>query len=141
MLWFSRRVTIEWQHCDPAGIVFYPRYFAMFDTSTTMLFEHALGMTKYQLLKTYDFLGYPMVETRTRFTLPTRFGDEIEIKTSLIEVKHSSFTVEHQILKAGQLAVEGRDTRVWVVTDPANPDKFKSMPIPPEVIAKLTAEA
>ena len=141
MLTFSRRVTIEWQHCDPAGIVFYPRYFAMFDTSTTMLFEHVLGMTKYQLLKTYDFLGYPMVETRSRFMLPTRFGDEVEIKTTLIEVKHSSFTVEHQILKAGQLAVEGRDTRVWVVTDPANPDKFKPRPISPEVIAKLTAEA
>jgi len=107
MLTFSRRVTIEWQHCDPAGIVFYPRYFAMFDTSTTMLFEHVLGMTKYQLLKKYDFLGYPMVETRSRFMLPTRFGDEVEIKTTLIEVKHSSFTVEHQILKAGQLAVEG----------------------------------
>ena len=141
MLTFSRRVTIEWQHCDPAGIVFYPRYFAMFDTSTTMLFEHVLGMTKYQLLKKYDFLGYPMVETRSRFMLPTRFGDEVEIKTTLIEVKHSSFTVEHQIFKAGELAVEGRDTRVWVVTDPANPDKFKPRPIPPEVIAKLTAAA
>ena len=141
MLTFSRRVTIEWQHCYPAGIVFYPRYFAMFDTSTTMLFEHVLGMTKYQLLKKYDFLGYPMVETRSRFMLPTRFGDEVEIKTTLIEVKHSSFTVEHQILKAGQLAVEGRDTRVWVVTDPGHPDKFKPRPIPPEVIAKLTAEA
>jgi 4-hydroxybenzoyl-CoA thioesterase len=141
MLTFSRRVTIEWQHCDPAGIVFYPRYFAMFDTSTTMLFEHVLGMTKYQLLKRYDFLGYPMVETRSRFMLPTRFGDEVEIKTTLIEVKHSSVTVEHQILKAGQLAVEGRDTRVWVVTDPVNPDKFKPRPIPPEVIAKLTAQA
>jgi len=27
------------------------------------------------------------------------------------------------------------------VTDPGNPDKFKPRPIPPEVIAKLTAEA
>lgn len=27
-----RRVTIEWGDCDPAGIVFYPRYFAMFST-------------------------------------------------------------------------------------------------------------
>ena len=43
MLTNSRIVRIEWQHCDPAGIVFYPRYFAMFDTSTTYLFEKALG--------------------------------------------------------------------------------------------------
>ena len=29
----ARTVRIEWGDCDPAGIVFYPRYFAMFDHS------------------------------------------------------------------------------------------------------------
>src|SRR5262245_66287410 len=108
MLSNSRRVTIEWQHCDPAGIIFYPRYFAMFDTSTTMLFETALGMTKYQFLKKYEFLGYPMVDTHTRFMLPTPSGDEVEIKTTLIAVKHSSFTVAHQAIKVLELASAGR---------------------------------
>jgi 4-hydroxybenzoyl-CoA thioesterase len=139
MLSNSRRLTIEWQHCDPAGIIYYPRYFAMFDTSTTLLFEKALGMTKYHFLRKYDFLGYPMVDTQARFMLPARFGDEIEIMTTLVEINQSSFTVEHQVLKGGALAVEGRDTRVWVVHDPDNPDKFKAKPIPPEVIARLTA--
>ena len=32
---------IEWGDCDPAGIVFYPRYFEMFDGSTTALFSSA----------------------------------------------------------------------------------------------------
>ena len=32
----ARTVRIEWGDCDPAGIVFYPRYFAMFDHSTTL---------------------------------------------------------------------------------------------------------
>jgi 4-hydroxybenzoyl-CoA thioesterase len=97
-------------------------------------------MTKYQLLKKYDFLGYPMVDTHTRFMLPMRFGDEVEISTTLIEVKNSSFTVQHRILKSGELAVEGLDTRVWVVHDPDDPEKFKAKPIPPDVIARLTAD-
>ena len=42
---------IEWGECDPAGIVFYPRFFAMFDNATTLLFSAALGMTKYQFLE------------------------------------------------------------------------------------------
>ena len=67
MLTNTRNTRIEWGDCDPAGIVFYPRYFAMFDTSTTMLFERALGMNKIDYLKAYDFLGHPMVETRARF--------------------------------------------------------------------------
>ena len=33
----TRHLRIEWGDCDPAGIVFYPRYFAMFDHSTTTL--------------------------------------------------------------------------------------------------------
>ena len=43
MLVNRRAVAIEWGDCDPAGIVFYPRYFAMFDASTAALFAHALG--------------------------------------------------------------------------------------------------
>src|SRR3954454_5435525 len=59
-----RSVRIEGGDCDPAGIVFYPRYFAMFDHSTVLLIERALGMPKHRLYETYDFAGYPSVATR-----------------------------------------------------------------------------
>jgi acyl-CoA thioesterase FadM len=39
-----RRFTIEWGHCDPAGIVFNSRLFEFFDWGTWMLFEAALGV-------------------------------------------------------------------------------------------------
>ena len=39
-----RRFTIEWGHCDPAGIVFNSRFFEFFDWGTWMLFEAALGV-------------------------------------------------------------------------------------------------
>ena len=32
-------VRIEWGDCDPAGIIFYPRYFEFFDAWTAALFE------------------------------------------------------------------------------------------------------
>ena len=41
MLVNHRNVTIQWGDCDPAGIVFYPRYFEMFDASTAALFARA----------------------------------------------------------------------------------------------------
>ena len=81
MLTNTRTTRIEWGDCDPAGIIFYPRYFEIFDTSTTVLIEHALGMKKIEYLKTYDFVGHPLVETRARFRLPTRFGDEVAIES------------------------------------------------------------
>ena len=32
-----RTLRIEWGQCDPAGIVFYPQYLIIFDTSTGWL--------------------------------------------------------------------------------------------------------
>jgi 4-hydroxybenzoyl-CoA thioesterase len=129
---------IQWGECDPAGIVFYPRYFEMFDASTTAMFSSALGLTKYQMFETYKFAGYPMVDTRARFMIPTKFGDDIAIETTMTEAKRSSFNITHHLKKDGTLAVEAFETRVWVGRDPADAAKIKSQPIPAEVIAKLS---
>jgi len=139
MLTNKRNVRIVWGDCDPAGIVFYPRYFEMFDTSTTALFERALGMTKYEFVKAYDTVGYPMVDTRARFLLPTRYGDDVVIETEITEIKRSSFSLRHRLMKDGELAVEGFETRVWVGRDPADPDRIKAKPLPEAIVAKLKA--
>ena len=136
----ARTVKIEWGDCDPAGIVFYPRYFAMFDASTTALFERALGMTKYQFLKRYQAVGYPMLETAARFLTPTRFGDSVVIETSLSKLGRSSFDVIHRLTKDGELAVECTEKRVWVTRDPDDAERIKSQAIPEEIVDRLRAE-
>jgi len=138
MLTNTRTTRIEWGDCDPAGIIFYARYFAIFDVSTTMLVERALGMTKFEYLKAFDFLGHPVVETRARFRLPTRFGDTVAIESTVAACGRSSFEIEHRLLKDGVLAVEGRETRVWAVRSPDDPTRIKSHPLPGEVVARLT---
>jgi 4-hydroxybenzoyl-CoA thioesterase len=137
MLINKRDIRIVWGDCDPAGIVFFPRYFEIFDASTTALFEKALGMTKFQFLKHYDFTGYPMVDTRAKFAIPTRFGDDVVVESTISELRRSSFDIHHKLTKDGALAVEGFETRVWVGRNPADPDKIKSLAMPPEVVAKL----
>jgi 4-hydroxybenzoyl-CoA thioesterase len=138
MLSNTRTVRIEWGDCDPAGIIFYARYFWFFDVSTTTLVEHALGMKKIDYLKAFDFAGHPVVETRARFLLPTRFGDEVEIESAVVAHGRSSFKVEHRLTLAGTLAVEGSETRVWVGRDPADPGKIRSQPLPAELVTRLT---
>jgi len=135
----TRTVRIEWGDCDPAGIVFYPRYLAMFDHSTTLLIERTLGLSKHQLYETYEFAGYPLVATRSRFLVPSRFGDDVVIETNLTAVHRSSFDLTHRLSRDGALAVEGFETRVWAVRDPTRPGRFKAQPIPPELVARLTA--
>jgi 4-hydroxybenzoyl-CoA thioesterase len=134
-VWTTR---IEWGDCDPAGIIFYARYFDIFDIATTVMLERALGMKKIEYLKAYDFLGHPLVETRARFLRPTRFGDEVVIETAVAACGQSSFKVEHRLSLAGTLAAEGYETRAWMGRDPDDPKRMKSQQIPAEIVARLT---
>lgn len=136
-----RTVRIEWGDCDPAGIIFYPRYFAMFDHSTVLLLEQALGMKKLALYEHYKFGGYPSVDMQARFVLPTRYGDDVEIETVITKVGRSSFSLLHRITLDGALAVEGNETRVWVVRNPDPPGGFQAEPMPADVVARLSATA
>jgi 4-hydroxybenzoyl-CoA thioesterase len=136
MLKSRKDIQIEWGDCDPAGIVFYPRYFAWFDACTAGHFAHA-GLPKFQLLKTYDVVGIPMVETRAKFLLPSKFGDVVTVETRITEFRRSSFDVEHRLLKQGVLAVEAFETRVWAGRHPDDPQRIKGRPVPEEVIARF----
>jgi 4-hydroxybenzoyl-CoA thioesterase len=137
MLVNTRVVRIEWGDCDPAGIVYYPRYFAYFDACTTALIERALGMSKHHYVKAYDISGHPLVDTRSRFIIPTRFGDDVTIETTVMAIRRASFDLSHRLNKNGALAVEGFETRVWVRGDPTR-GMMKSAPIPQEVIDRLS---
>ncbi|MBH5400483.1 acyl-CoA thioesterase [Bradyrhizobium sp. CNPSo 4010] len=132
-----REVQIQWGDCDPANIVYYPRYFAMFDDSTSILFEVA-GFSKQDLVRKYGLVGIPMVDTRAKFYIPSTYGDWITIETRIESIKRSSFEVKHNVYKGEALAIEGFETRVLVGRDPDNPDKLKSAPFPAEMVTKFT---
>jgi 4-hydroxybenzoyl-CoA thioesterase len=140
MLSNSRQVEIEFGDCDPAGIVFYPNYFRMFDAATAHLFEAALGMKKSAMIKRFGIVGIPMVDTGARFLKPSRFGDVVTITSTVTGFKRSSFTVTHQLFNDGALAVEAHEMRVWTGIDPDHPSKLKSIPVPDEVIAAFSRD-
>ena len=134
-----RRIMAEWGDCDPAGLVFHSRFFQYFDTSSWALFEAALGVPPAKLGATFDILGIPLVAAGARFVSPVHFGDAIEIQSTIGVFKRSSFEVQHHVFVDGALVVEGNETRVWAAVDKDDPAKLKSVPIPPEVIARFAA--
>ncbi len=98
MLTIQRKVRIEWGDCDPAGIVYFPRYFEYFDISTVGLFE-ALGYRKPALLEAFDIAGFPVVDVRSSFRIPSKFGDDVIIHSSVPEYSRSSFQVHHRLMR------------------------------------------
>ena len=85
----KRDVQIQWGDCDPANIVYYPRYFAMFDDSTSIMFE-AAGFSKQDIVHKYGLVGIPMVDTRAKFHIPSTHGDWIRIESRIESFKRSS---------------------------------------------------
>src|SRR5207302_4387498 len=108
-----RDAQIQWGDCDPANIVYDPRYFEMFDDSTSILFE-AAGFSKQDIIKKYGLVGIPMVDTRARFHIASTHGDWITIESRIERLKRSSFEVIHKVFKAEALAIEACEPRVLV---------------------------
>jgi len=129
-----RTLRIEWGQCDSAGIVFYPQYLIIFDSSTGWLFERT-GLTPSAMRKKYRIVCMPVVQVGERFVMPCRFDDEIVVESEVSEWGRSSFTVRHRILKAGELALDGFEKRVWVAPHPDRAGEIQAQAVPAEIIA------
>ena len=137
----ERRLEIAWGDCDPAGIVFHPRYFEWFDAAAAALFCAATGMRKREMLARFGIVGIPAVETGASFRSACRYGDTVRIVSQVAEFKRSSFLLRHDLHNGDTRAGAATSTRVWAGHDPADPARLRSVPLPPELTALFDREA
>ena len=71
---FEREQPVRFGHCDPAGIVFYPRYFEMLNELVEDWFAQALGLP-FDVLVGRRGVGMPTAQLDTRFLRVSRHGD------------------------------------------------------------------
>jgi len=131
-----KEIHVEWGDCDPAGIVYFPRFFEYFDACTNALFE-AAGFRKAEMLKRYGLVGIPLVEASAQFYAPASFGDTVVVDSRIVEWGKSSFRVEHKLYKGSVLGAEGREKRVWTVRDKSSEKGIRGEAIPEEVKARF----
>ena len=94
---FVREVVVRFGDCDPAGIVFYPRYFEMFNNLVEDWCAAGLG-TSFRELHQVRGLGLPTVSIQTDFVAPSRLGDLLRAELSVIEIGGASITVSIGLL-------------------------------------------
>lgn len=138
MLTNRQEIRIEWGDCDPAGIVYFPRYFEFFDACTRALFERA-GLFKRDMLKTYEIVGIPVVDMKANFKIPSRFGDDVAVLSSVTKWGTSSFVVHHLLMKGDAIAIECFETRVWAGNRNGDPERLEARTIPDAIKAKFGA--
>jgi len=139
MLKNRKTIRIEWGDCDPAGIVYFPRYFEMFDACTVALFERA-GLFKRDMLKAYGIAGIPVVDMKASFTMSSRFGDDVVVESAVAKWGNSSFVVRHRLMRGDVMAIECFETRVWVAHPDGNVQKFEARSIPAKVKEKFEGD-
>jgi 4-hydroxybenzoyl-CoA thioesterase len=136
----STTVRVRWSDADPAGIVFYPRFFEWYDLGTEALFE-SLGLPWPEAFPRYDIVGVPIVESGSTFLAPVKYGDLVTIRSTVAWVKTRTFRMEHEISVAGTVCARGFEVRAWVGRPERPGAPLHSRPIPDEVVQRLQETA
>ena len=130
---FIVRRRIAFRDCDPAGLVYTPRFFDPIATSALELFMmEACGPPDAR----DDFaegLGFPAKAFNLVFHKGTRLGDMIDIRVACARVKKTTFAFSVEGRDAGgDLLFDGELTSICV-----RRDSFAATPVPPELRARL----
>ena len=128
-------VTVEWEDCDPFGIVFYPNFFNYFDRGTWNIY-YAKGLTR-DIMRDEHGGTFPAADAQATFFYPCRFKDELVLVSTLAEIQKKNIIITHVIHSGDQIAVTGREVRFWGIPHPTNPKRIKAAPIPQAVIEVL----
>lgn len=102
---------VMFKHCDPAGIVFYPRYFEMINDCVELFFDQALGHSFEELHKSG---GIPTAEISAQFKAVSRHGDHLKISLSCIRLGRSSLGLETVAMCGDELRFAAKSTLVCV---------------------------
>ncbi|WP_332767870.1 acyl-CoA thioesterase [Phenylobacterium sp.] len=102
---------IRFSHVDPAGIVFYPRYFELIDAVVEDWSRAVLGVDR-RTMHSDMLLGLPVSEMRVKFQQPSRLGDLLTFNLSVMEVGRASVHVSIAVSCGGQRRLTAEMTLV-----------------------------
>jgi len=89
-------IKIYYEDTDAGGVVYYANYLKFFERGRTE-YLGSLGVSLFELVKN----GYlfAVVRAEIDYKSPAVLGDEIKVLTEITDVKRSSFTLRHKIVR------------------------------------------
>ena len=86
---FTVSRKIRFGHVDPAGIVYYPHYFDMFNGVVEDFFDDCVGAS-FQAMRSQFRVVTPLRNIEADFIAPCRIGDKLDLALTLVKVGHTS---------------------------------------------------
>ncbi|SEF61637.1 acyl-CoA thioesterase [Billgrantia desiderata] len=110
---FVTQRKVRFQHCDPAGIVFYPRYYEMLNSVVEDYFAESVGHD-FNRLHVESRTGVPTAHIETDFHAPSRLGDTLTFELTLRDVGRTSLTLRTVAHCNGEPRLTCHSTLVFV---------------------------
>ncbi|ANP46039.1 acyl-CoA thioesterase [Candidatus Viadribacter manganicus] len=128
---FTRDLIVRFEHCDAAGLIFYPRFFGLVNETVEDWFA-SLGHS-FKSLHVDERKGVPTVRFESEFVGPVRIGDLLHQQLGVDSIGNSSLNLKH-IASIGTRTVARFDQTI-VFTDLSS---MKAEPWPAGLRAAIT---
>lgn len=119
---FEREILVRFEHCDPAGLMFYPRFFALVNEMVEDWFA-ALGAS-FKSMHVNRRKGVPTVAITAEFDRPTRIGDRLAQSLRVEQIGAASCTLLHEASVDGATVARFQHTIVHVDLDGMIPERW-----------------
>lgn len=122
-LWFETAIRVRYAETDKMGVVYYGNYFTWFEIGRTDVCRQC-GFS-YRDMEIEDDAYLMVVETQCRYRRPTRYEDDLVVRTRLDTWSKRTMRFSYQIVDAvtRELAAEGMTAHV-VTTSLGRPRTF-----------------
>ena len=131
-------LDVRFGDCDPAGIVYFPRFFDFFHQAMESWFPTHLGLG-YDELICERKLGFPAVHTEADFKRPSRFGESIEIHQRVTQLGRTSIHFAYEVHGPDGLRATGRSVCVVMNLDTTSPGHGTAVELPTQLRARIEA--
>ena len=129
---FTREITVRFEHCDAAGLMFYPRFFGLVNEMVEDWFA-ALGLS-FKQMHLDARKGVPTVKLDAQFGRPARMGDTLLQTLHVKEIGGASCTLRHEASVGGAPVAQFEHVIVYVDLDGMGPEPG------PEPLRKVMAQ-
>jgi 4-hydroxybenzoyl-CoA thioesterase len=133
-------VRVEFGHCDPAGIIWYPNFFHWIDSASRYFFEQCGVPTWAETTRTMGVIGTPIVDTKATFLKTATYGENLSIHTSIPEWREKSFVLQYVVRRVNKDdsvddIMTAEDVRIFAAKRDDGKNGIRAVPIPPSIRA------
>lgn len=133
-LTYHSDILIRFAHCDPAGIVFFPRYLEMFNNLVEDWCRDELDISFADIATGHGY-GLPTVHLEVDFAAPSTIGETLSATLNVLAIGTSSLRLAI-LLRGADGSDRVRAETVVVLTDPR---AHRAVPIPDDLRRRVAA--